>query len=191
MLEYDKLSSEEKEGLATDISNRAISYGKNRDGLILKAHVTRAQNHKYWSKAEKESVDVKITFMELLRSGLLCVFAFTLTTIALYFKQWYISYCLIAFALVLSFVFYRYYNYKVRISWQGIDIRNEFIGWESIIDCYIVEHQTRNHNHIDLLIFPLDGKMRVFDVEGVDPTLLGHYIFHYLQHYRATSVQPS
>lgn len=184
-------SSFETEQLIVNAEEQLKQLAKRRSGFFIKALTYPIRDHKFIWKESWQGLQFKTPtfYVALLVFNLLFLIAIPIGVLI------YTGTFLGAFFLLgLPYTIYDFkqkYKVCVNVTLNGLDVNGEPIPWALVHQVYIMEYLAWNRRQRSLCIVQTNGELKVYSILGVDEMKISHAIFKYLQHYRATSVQPS
>lgn len=191
MHEQNTLTEQEAAKWLADVERKVKVYAGNKSGILRKAEASVVKDYKFWQKAKAEEVEVVVSGFYLVWLGL---FVFFMVIIAIGISWFMHTLFGLFFLLIGAFATYdlvRMHRLKVVINRQGMEVNGRFSAWNNILRCYTVQSYSRNVSQLYFLIFTTNGLMYEYDLSGLEHDRLSHIVFHYMQHYRATTSQPS
>ena len=106
-----------------------------------------------------------------------------------------ITVCFVALLTFISFKTIRQTLFILKeaiiVNGNGITVGGQAYKWNNILDCYFVTYGFGKSVTNSLMIVLVNGEIKEHYISAISVTKVNDAIYHYLQHYRATSAQPS
>lgn len=184
-------SSFDTEQIIANAEEQLKQLAKKRSGFFIKALTYPIRDHKFTWKEGWQGLQFKTPTFYIALAAFGIVFPVGIFLGMLIYTGTLLG---AIFLLGLPYAIYDFkqkYKVRINVTEQGLDVNGIHISWALVHQVYIMEYLSWNRRQRSLCIIQADGQLKVYNILGVDEMKMSHAIFKYLQHYRATSVQPS
>lgn len=91
-------------------------------------------------------------------------------------------------ALVGGYYIAGMYKHSIQLNGTGMTVNENYISWEVVLKCYIMEHYEGKTRLWSLFVIYNDGSSNEFDIAGLDHYFISHAISSYMEAYTKNTI---